>query len=592
MSRFRSKVLRKISAVVACALAVVFCACTFAAAQERRLRCESLAIDASGKFLLVANRDAGTIGVIDLASKRATGEHASFHFELALAGEPCFIRRLGDSDRFLVCDYSAHELIAVAINDSGQLTVAERISVGGYPGQLSLSPGHDRCAVSCLWSRRMSVCEIQSGRLSAGQPIDLDFAPGPSIWLDDQFVLVADAFGSQAALIDCDSATTVHSWNRSGQRIAGMAMEEDQVLVSTIKLNPLAHTVNSDVHWGTLISNELHALDKSNLLSRGLKLKLARVADPLGGPGEGKGDPASVAITDNGLRLVLLQGVGQLAIGDRENSGFSYLNVGAKPTDMVVHEKQVYVCNSLDDSICCIDLETEQLIETLELNPELEDENQLRQGERLFFDSRLALDGWMSCHSCHVNGHTNGMLNDNKSDQSFGAAKLVISLAGNEGSLPLAWNGSFKSVEDQVRHSINSTMQGKSPDESDVRALAAFVRSLEAPPSLAKARDEFDQKEFDAGRQVFEAANCQRCHDGAALTSGQLFDVGSVDEIGRQTFNPPSLVGVSQRDRFFHDGRASSLRQVFDEQHHPDVEDHVDLDQNQIELLLKYLSGL
>ena len=45
----------------------------------------------------------------------------------------------------------------------------------------------------------------------------------------------------------------------------------------------------------------------------------------------------------------------------------------------------------------------------------------LERGERLFYDARLSHDGWMSCHSCHTDGHSNGHLNDNLSVSSLAA---------------------------------------------------------------------------------------------------------------------------------------------------------------------------
>ena len=38
--------------------------------------------------------------------------------------------------------------------------------------------------------------------------------------------------------------------------------------------------------------------------------------------------------------------------------------------------------------------------------------------------------------------------------------------------------------------------------------------------------------------------------------------MGLVDENGRRKFNPPSLRGLGQRDRFFHDGRANRVEDV------------------------------
>jgi hypothetical protein len=48
-----------------------------------------------------------------------------------------------------------------------------------------------------------------------------------------------------------------------------------------------------------------------------------------------------------------------------------------------------------------------------------------------------------------------------------------------------------------------------------------------------------------------------------------VFDVGLSDAHGSTQFNPPSLSGVSQRDRFFHDGRARSIEDVLIRFSHP-----------------------
>src|SRR2546429_167098 len=69
------------------------------------------------------------------------------------------------------------------------------------------------------------------------------------------------------------------------------------------------------------------------------------------------------------------------------------------------------------------------------------------RGELLFYDARLSHDGWFSCHSCHTDGHSNGLLNDNLGDGSFGAPKRVLSLLGVRDTGPWAWNGTMPDLE-------------------------------------------------------------------------------------------------------------------------------------------------
>ena len=97
------------------------------------------------------------------------------------------------------------------------------------------------------------------------------------------------------------------------------------------------------------------------------------------------------------------------------------------------------------------------------------------------FDARLSHDGWMSCNSCHTDGHTNGRLTDTQGDDSYGAPKRVPSLLGvGARTVPWMWTGAIDRLEDQVRKSIETTMRGptlrstsRSPDRVPPHARPA-----------------------------------------------------------------------------------------------------------------------
>src|SRR5262249_5683594 len=142
------------------------------------------------------------------------------------------------------------------------------------------------------------------------------------------------------------------------------------------------------------------------------------------------------------------------------------------------------------------------------------------EGELLFYDSRLALDGWYSCHSCHTDGHTNGQRIDNLGDGSFGAAKRVLSLLGTGDTGPWAWNGGMSDLELQIGKPITTTMLGEKPSERQVQALAAYLRSL-PPPPLAAGRETIPPRAQVAarGQEVFAREHCADCHSPPAYTS-------------------------------------------------------------------------
>jgi len=87
-------------------------------------------------------------------------------------------------------------------------------------------------------------------------------------------------------------------------------------------------------------------------------------------------------------------------------------------------------------------------------------------------------------------------------------------------------------------------------------------------PSLDRARGTVDEQAVDRGMKVFNARGCAECHAAPQYTAKETFDVEIHDAHGNTDFSPPSLRGVSQRSAYFHDNRATTLRQVFEKQRH------------------------
>jgi cytochrome c peroxidase len=182
------------------------------------------------------------------------------------------------------------------------------------------------------------------------------------------------------------------------------------------------------------------------------------------------------------------------------------------------------------------------------------------------------MDSWFSCQSCHTDGHTNGLLTDNLGDGSFGAAKRVLTLLGGGETGPWSWNGHVARLESQVETSIVSTMQGQPPDEATVADLAAYLRTLPAPPPLGPLQGD-DPAAAARGEIVFAARGCADCHAGPTYTTPAIYDVGTRDKLGQSQFNPPSLRGVSQGGPYLHDGRAATLEELFSVHRHPPGEE-------------------
>jgi cytochrome c peroxidase len=254
-----------------------------------------------------------------------------------------------------------------------------------------------------------------------------------------------------------------------------------------------------------------------------------------------------------------------MKVGREWQAEWPRLPAGLRPTaiTLTADGRRAYVSDTFGDTVAVIDVPRAATAATIELGPR-PDLSLAEQGELLFYDARLSLDQWYSCHSCHTDGHTNGLLVDNLGDGSFGAPKRVLSLLGGGETGPWAWNGSAADLESQVRNSVHSTMQGRELRPDQIEALTTFLRSLPPPP----VRPPENPEAATSGQAVFARLRCADCHVPPTYTlpanaDPAAVDVGLQDDLGQSRFNPPSLRGVVHGTGYFHDNRAASLEQVF-----------------------------
>jgi YVTN family beta-propeller protein len=531
-------------------------------------RPRALALSVDEKVLYVANQRSGTLSVVDLANKAVVRE-------MAFGKQLSDLQPVGANNSFVATDQSTHELILLR-TEGTEVSVTERVAVSPYPVSIAVTHDGQRCIVASLWSRRLTFIDLptsENEHARVTRSLDMPFAPRCQLLVkDDSKLLVADSFGGQLAIVDVGTGELLHVRQFPGHNIRGMATNTDgtMLVVAHQMLNELAHTVRNDVHWGLLMSNDLRWLKLDAVLEHNADMYDGAHMHPLGHAGSATGDPAGLVMSSKGNVVVSLGGVGEIAIGREQDFSLNRMGVGRRPTAVIVDREGelAYVANTFADSISIVSLENQEVIETISLGPQAE-LSLADRGELLFFDARLSHDSWMSCNSCHTDGHTNGLLNDNFSDASFGAPKRVMSLLGRANTAPFAWNASAATFEDQIRKSISNTMQSDDPPtDKQLTALAAFVETLPPPPSIDEARGVQDAKAVARGRELFGSLNCVQCHKPPHFTTPETYDVGLDDKLGKRRFNPPTLRGVGQRGPYFHDNRAASLEEVFREHNH------------------------
>jgi mono/diheme cytochrome c family protein len=214
-------------------------------------------------------------------------------------------------------------------------------------------------------------------------------------------------------------------------------------------------------------------------------------------------------------------------------------------------------------------------------------------GKQLFYDAsdtRLALQGYISCAACHNDGGHDGRVWD---FTGFGEGlRNTIDLRGHAGIAqgPLHWSGNFDEVQDfegQIRSlafggglmSNSDFLAGthaqplgdpKAGLSAELDALAAYVASLNSHPrSPFRAADGSRSAAANSGQSLFLASDCDGCHTGPHFTDSalnNLHDIGTLTPASGTRLggvlpglDTPTLRGVWAGAPYLHDGTALTL---------------------------------
>ena len=473
---------------------------------------------------------------------------------------------------------------------------------------LAVHPQGRIAAAAGLWSRRVTLLTIDQDQLQVAAHVDLPFAPRCQCWLKvggggkggegEQELLVLDSFGGGYAILN-SAGETRHAGTLPVHNVRGLLPDDatGQLYVSHQTMNPVATTERESVFWGEVIRSLYSRVAYADLLQEGEPAM--QTVYPLSTPGDAAADPGQMVSLPEGGVAIALSGVGQVGLKLSRDGVLLRRNVGHRPQAVAFNSirREVYVASTLSDRLSVIQLDTPEKVRNIPLRENRENAklSSVQRGERLFYDGQLSLDGWFSCHSCHTDGHSNGRTNDNLGDGDFGHPKRIPSLLGVGETGPWGWDASKHQLSSQILGSVKTTMQGEEIDEEAASDLAEYLLTLQPAPGISKARKQTDTRkqpdtaQVELGARTFRSANCINCHAPPNYTTGDTYDVGLQADGDTAEFNPPSLLGVSQRDRLFHDGRAKSLEDVLKRFQHGQDEP---LNEEQRKALLAFLRSL
>ena len=225
-------------------------------------------------------------------------------------------------------------------------------------------------------------------------------------------------------------------------------------------------------------------------------------------------------------------------------------------------------------------------------------------GKRLFMDTRLSADEWLSCASCHdpAHGFSEGRV---VSVGVFGrrGKRHSPTLLGRASGESQFWDGRAATLEDQVLQPIlNPDEMGMTMEmalkrlnqdpayrgltqESIAEALASYVRTIRSENTdfdlfLARWPGSFSEQELEGLKLFRGKARCYLCHSGDQFTdegfhnTGVAWREGALQDEGRAAvtgkayhkgaFKTPTLREVGRRGPYMHDGSLLTLEDVID----------------------------
>lgn len=201
-------------------------------------------------------------------------------------------------------------------------------------------------------------------------------------------------------------------------------------------------------------------------------------------------------------------------------------------------------------------------------------------GHDLFFTD--SGDG-IACGSCHLEGADDSLT---WVFENLGPRRTQDLRGGIMDTAPFHWQGDMPTLDALAAEVMVKRMGGPSLPTSYVAALGDYMDGLRHPTPLAPA----DPAAVERGRIVFESAEaaCSTCHAGPSFTGPGSHDVGTGFLV-----QVPSLLGLSLRAPYMHNGCASTLHDRFDTECGGDRHGRIDhLSAEDIDDLVAYLESI
>lgn len=533
-----------------------------------------------GRCALTANHTADTVSLVDLTAGKVL-------VELPCGRKPAGLACSRDGSRAAVSNLWSGTLTLLEVRGTS-LRVAGEIAVGAQPRGLLFAPDGDSLYVALAGAAEVVHVEWRSRKVVRRWPAPVE----PRRLALSRDGLALAAAGGRSAQVRCwDTRDGKVRWERTfadAFNLHGLTFSpDDKQLVTTQVKDRLHPFTKSNIENGWALDNRLGRLKvvpdrDADCEQIALDLRGRAVGDPCAPTFNADGSVLAIAAAGTHELVLFKPAALPWAGGEPQDFLDSVLELGAGTFRRVplggrplavqfTANGEALVANYLLDALQIVDVKSAKLARTIPLGGPAKP-GPARQGEAIFYDARRSHHQWFSCHTCHPDGHTSGRRFDTLNDDSFGNPKLTPSLRGVTRTGPWTWHGWQEDLGQAIEKSLTDTLSGAKPTAEDVKAVHAFLETIDHPPNPHVGKDGSLTEAAARGKVVFFGkARCDRCHRGPEYTSSKNYDV-KIEPDGSpfDAWNPPSLRSVYDRGPFLHDGRADTLEEVLRLPHSPE----------------------
>lgn len=542
-----------------------------------------LDLSRDGRLLACANRDAGTVTVVDAVARKKLRE-------VPVGSKPEGLTFVGGSHRLAVAVY-AEDKVALVDADTGEKIL--ETSVFDEPYGVVADAAGGRIWVTLDSPGRVVEIDASTGHI-AREVAAGAFLRGIALTPDERQLLATEFYTAAVVAIDVGSGAVVDRWTA-----ASTDNLLRQIVTHPTRARAFLPHIRSRVsaaHGEGSVFPYVSVIDTA----AGEEPRRRRVPMDAFRGNLVVANPWEADVSPDGRTLwVIFAGTNDAFVCDiiddayRDLSYRSLVRTGRNPRAVRFSPDgaTVWIYDALDFTVSAWDVASERQVATISVceNP-LGDE--ILAGKRLFYSALQPMVGrrWISCASCHPDGDPDGRTWSNPE-----GLRNTPSLAGLAWTHPLHWSADRDETQD-FEHTIRGPlMQGRglidgqvneslgAPNKGlsrDLDALAAYTNSFHltlSPHARGGLGDEARR-----GKALFlsEKTRCATCHPGPFYTDStpgsqiRRHDVGTggddPSELMGPAYDTPTLLGLYRTAPYLHHGKAETLTQVLREHNRGD----------------------